>query len=349
MCCDSGPNITQDPNVAAAAAKQADVAQKAESFGENFYKNTMSPLLAQQTSASKQAVDQQAQLFALQMPMAQAQAEQYQKYGLPAQQNYYNMVNQYSQPEEYERQAQTAMGDVTNAQHIQQQAMNQNLAARGIDPTSGMALGMQNQSNIMGAAAGAAAANRARNAARAMGMQLTAGAADFASGRPAANISMFAGGAGNASNSMSNIANSAIGAAGQAGAIPMQGYGLASNAYGSQMSTYGSLAAAQAQADAQSSAGVGSFLGSIGGALLSPMTAGGSTVLGSLMGSDRRLKKDIVRIGELENGLSLYEYEYVTGGGRTIGVMADEVEKVLPAAVYTRPDGFKMVDYGMLG
>jgi hypothetical protein len=349
MCCDSGPSITQDPNVAAAAEKQAEAANRAEAFGEKFYKDTMAPLLAQQMNSSKQATDQQAQLFALQMPMAQAQAEQYQKYGLPAQQNYYNMVNQYSQPEEYERQAQTAMGDFTNAQQVQQQTMNQSLAARGIDPTSGMALGMQNQANIMGAAASSAAANRARNAARAMGMQLTAGAADFASGRPAANIGMFASGAGNASNSMANIGNSAIGAAGQAGAIPMQGYGMAANAYGSQMSTYGSLAAAQAQADAQSSAGMGSFLGSIGGALLSPVTAGGSTVLSSLMGSDRRLKKNIVRIGELDNGLSLYEYEYVTGGGRTTGVMADEVEMVLPEAVYTRPDGFKMVDYGMLG
>jgi hypothetical protein len=63
--------------------------------------------------------------------------------------------------------------------------------------------------------------------------------------------------------------------------------------------------------------------------------------------SDRRLKRNIVTIGKTAHGLSLYEYDIFDRRER--GVMADEVEHVVPAAVSTRPDGYKEVDYAMLG
>jgi hypothetical protein len=70
--------------------------------------------------------------------------------------------------------------------------------------------------------------------------------------------------------------------------------------------------------------------------------------------SDRALKQDIVRIGEHPLGFGLYLFSYrpgVGGGsaGRHFGVMADEVEAVMPRAVTRRPDGYRMVDYAMLG
>ncbi len=64
--------------------------------------------------------------------------------------------------------------------------------------------------------------------------------------------------------------------------------------------------------------------------------------------SDRRLKKDIVLIGQLDNGLNLYEFEYVWGGPRVTGVMADEVEKIMPEAVM-EIGGYKAVNYDMVG
>ena len=289
-------------------------------------------------SASEQAQAQQEQLFNLQFPQAEAQAEQYTQYGLPAQEAYYQMVQQYSEPEEYERQAQAAMADVINARQVQQANTGRVLAASGIDPTSGAAMNMQYNNDILSAASGAAAANRARDAARNMGMQLKAGAADFASGRPASNIAMFSQGAGNASNSAFNVAGNAIGAANQGAAIPLQGYTGAGNMYGQQMQTYGNLAAAQAQANAQESAGFGNFLGS----------ALGTGLAAYAVFSDRRLKRNISRVGSLPNGLSVYAYEYVWGGGRQVGVMADEVEKILPSAVFTDSLGFKAVDYSQL-
>ena len=66
-----------------------------------------------------------------------------------------------------------------------------------------------------------------------------------------------------------------------------------------------------------------------------------------LASSDRRLKSQIERIGTTRHGLPFYEY--TINGKRERGVMADEVEKVMPAAVVTGRDGYKMVNYTMLG
>jgi hypothetical protein len=70
--------------------------------------------------------------------------------------------------------------------------------------------------------------------------------------------------------------------------------------------------------------------------------------------SDIRTKENIKAIGCLSNGLPVYEYEYKSewkdeaGHGKFIGVMAQEVEMVKPEAVFTRLDGYKMVNYGVL-
>jgi hypothetical protein len=336
MCCDSGPSISQDPQVARASEHMSQVADNQQRFTEEYYRNVMTPLINRMTDASKQNYDQQQALFDLQYPQAQAQAAQYTKYGLPAQQKYYDMVAQYSEPEEYERQANAAIGDQINAQQVQEANLDRNFASRGIDPTSGAAVSARAQQGVINAASAAAAANRARTAARGLGMQLTAGAADFASGRPASNITMFAGGAGNASNSAFQNTGSAIGFGNSGAALQNQMYSSQASIYGQQMNTYADLAKAQAQADAQSSAGMGQGLGAVVGAA-------------AMFMSDPRLKKNIRRIGTHPSGVGVYEYEYVWGGNLQVGVMADEVEQVIPAAVITRKDGFKMVNYAMLG
>ena len=71
--------------------------------------------------------------------------------------------------------------------------------------------------------------------------------------------------------------------------------------------------------------------------------------------SDRRMKRSIVRVGDHPLGVGLYLFDYhpehaaYEGRGRQFGVMADEVEVVMPAAVSVGPDGYKRVDYGLLG
>lgn len=62
--------------------------------------------------------------------------------------------------------------------------------------------------------------------------------------------------------------------------------------------------------------------------------------------SDRRLKSDIELVGVHPLGIGIYEY--TIDGRRERGVMADEVEQVLPEAVINTPTGYKMVNYEML-
>jgi hypothetical protein len=74
-----------------------------------------------------------------------------------------------------------------------------------------------------------------------------------------------------------------------------------------------------------------------------------------MMPSDRSVKENIVRIDAHPLGFGLYlfdyksEYQECCGYGRQFGVMADEVETVMPEAVSVHPDGYKMVNYALLG
>lgn len=61
--------------------------------------------------------------------------------------------------------------------------------------------------------------------------------------------------------------------------------------------------------------------------------------------SDRRLKSNIVKVGDDARGFGIYEYDIF--GRRERGVMADEVEKVVPEAIGEYL-GYKTVNYGAL-
>jgi hypothetical protein len=111
--------------------------------------------------------------------------------------------------------------------------------------------------------------------------------------------------------------------------------GAAQMGYNAQMGNFNAQQAAQAN--------LNQGLFSLGGA-------------GIMAFSDVRLKENIKPIGVMENGLTLYSFEYVdeikshplAGEGIHVGVMAQEVEQVFPYAVKTLDDGYKVVDYGLL-
>jgi hypothetical protein len=87
------------------------------------------------------------------------------------------------------------------------------------------------------------------------------------------------------------------------------------------------------------------------------MMQGLFTIGGAAAMSDIRAKENIVKLGTLPNGLNVYEFEYksefkdkpLAGHGTFVGVMAHEVEKIIPNAVVTMNDGYKAVNYSMLG
>lgn len=65
--------------------------------------------------------------------------------------------------------------------------------------------------------------------------------------------------------------------------------------------------------------------------------------------SDKRLKKNIVKLGIHKTlGIGLYTWDYLWGE-KGAGVMAQELQEVMPKAVITMPDGYLAVNYSMLG
>jgi hypothetical protein len=83
------------------------------------------------------------------------------------------------------------------------------------------------------------------------------------------------------------------------------------------------------------------------------MGAIGGGLLGLL--SDRRLKKDIKKIGTHANGLTIYKWNWNSEAKDlgfdiypTQGFMAQEAKEVYPQHVYTHPSGYMMLDYASL-
>jgi hypothetical protein len=75
-----------------------------------------------------------------------------------------------------------------------------------------------------------------------------------------------------------------------------------------------------AQSRSASSAGLGQLAGSL-------------ALAGAYAYSDRRLKRNIERVGTHAYGIPLYAFDYVWGGPRMLGVMADELAVVRPDLV----------------
>ena len=65
--------------------------------------------------------------------------------------------------------------------------------------------------------------------------------------------------------------------------------------------------------------------------------------------SDINLKHDIVLLGHLDNGVGFYRFVYDGGHTAYVGVMAQEVQAVMPLAVTRGRDGYLRVFYDKLG
>ena len=103
----------------------------------------------------------------------------------------------------------------------------------------------------------------------------------------------------------------------------------------------------------QTSSGFGSQ-GFAGGASPFSQLVGAAGAVGTLMKSDVRLKSKITFIGKLENGIKIYKWKWnekgkeLAGDQVEFGVIAQEVQKIVPEAVKRGPDGYLMVNYGAL-
>jgi hypothetical protein len=65
--------------------------------------------------------------------------------------------------------------------------------------------------------------------------------------------------------------------------------------------------------------------------------------------SDMTLKHDVSLLGHLDNGLGFYRFSYNGSDKAYVGVIAQEVQTVMPAAVLRGSDGYLRVYYDKLG
>lgn len=232
-----------------------------------------------------------------------------------------------------------AMADVNQGFANAEGQQVRSMARMGVNPSSGKALALGNQTAMAKAAALAAAGTGARDRARVEGFALTDRATNALSGYPAMGMQASGAGAGYGASG-TNIANQGLAGmnSGITAAGTMAGQ-MGQNATG----MYGAMGSYKNGADnaAANANPMGALLGA--GA-----TLGAASIKYS---SDRRLKQDITLVGRDEHtGLNLYEFSYtLTPHQRWVGVMADEVLQVMPSAVHTNAEGFHSVDYDALG
>lgn len=155
----------------------------------------------------------------------------------------------------------------------------------------------------------------------------------------------------NAGTNAANSANSSqLGMSGQyingmnaGNSTIMQGQGM-------KVSGLGSVLNAQTSAYNAAQNASDPVMGLAGAALGGWASSGfkGAGTLASMF-SDRRIKENITEVGKYENGLPMYEFNYIGDGTRYRGVMAQDVAEVFPDAVATNKQGVMSVDYGKLG
>jgi hypothetical protein len=270
-------------------------------------------------------------------------AEEERAYGLqfrPAEERLLAQAMEFDTPAARERFAQQAAADAARAFSTTQGMTSRGLARMGVAPGSGAAMAQMNQNALGLASQRAGAMTGARTMAEDRANALLTGASALGRGQVQTTLGAMG-------------LSSQLGSAGQQSAMApgnqfMQGLASGASTIGSgqqmQLGGLGNILNAQTSVynTAQSQADP---LASIVGMGLGGWASGG------FKGSDRRLKQDIELVGRDERtGLPLYEYAYKSDPSRRfLGVMADEVEAYMPEAVGESEDGYKFVNYAMLG
>jgi hypothetical protein len=184
-------------------------------------------------------------------------------------------------------------------------------------------------------------ANQARSAGRNMKIQDQSldwarklDVTGMARGMPGASQGAYgvAVGAGNAATQNQMAPGQALmGAMGQSAGTQLSGQQMALGGLGNILNAQTGYAGTVAKANSDRNAATMDMMGTAAG----------------LMFSDARMKRDVVKVADDPRGFGWYEFEYVWGGGRQVGVMAQEIERVMPHAV-VEVAGYKAVDYGRL-
>jgi len=326
-----GPSAPDMTAANTAAASQAKIAEEQWAMTKQLLPETLQ-LARDQNAVGKQVAEQQIADSQFYRGIAQHQFDR-SKLSEPYQDDFYKMADDYASGKVGNDEAGRANADVNQAFDNASASLVRNNARYGINPGSGAfesAMGdMYTQRALQAAGAQTTARTNYRNKAE--------------------NMVAIAGGMGQPNFTNGMNAGQASGAAG-AGAVNAsgagaQGYGMAQSGYNQGAGGAGNLYG-QASSNWRNNA--------IESAKSPGFDFASGLITGAVKGfagtSDRRLKRDIKRVGTTDSGLGVYTYKFQADGPTFMGVMADEVEKIMPEAVFKRViDGkYDAVNYAAL-
>ena len=287
---------------------------------------------------ARRAADQQFAAQEQQMQMGREDRERYLSTFVPVEEGLVRRAQEFDTGAYREQLASQAAADAAQAFGNTLGMTSRGLARMGVAPGSGASMAQMNQNALAGASMRAGAMTGSRLQSEGEAMKRVYNAAALGRGLPGQTLSAY--------GSSVGAGSAGVQTAMAPGGQYMQGMGQGASTIGSglqmQQSGLTSILGNQANLYGQKMGAQSEMFGTALGAGLGMYAA---------RPSDRRLKENIELVGRDERTmLPLYEFEYKGGDGRRfLGLMADDVEKVFPQAVIEMSNGYKAVDYDLLG
>jgi len=325
------PDYAPVANASAEAARYAyELGNDQIDFSKEVYYQTK-PLLFGIAGAQQRAMDEQLR-----------QGRDYYDYNVntfrPIERGLAEEAQEFDTEAYQERLATQAAADAARAMSTQQDARQRRMMSMGVNPNSGRFQGMNRADDLALAATRANAMTDARTQADQLGWAKRLDAAGLGRNLPGASTAAY--------GSATSAGNSAAGNFMAPGAQHMQGLAQGANTImtGQQQRIGGLSSVMNTQASVYNNY-EDPWMTGLG---IAGQVAGAAAGAGAF-GSDRRLKQDIVRVGTYDNGLPMYEFAYKASPTKRFrGVMADDVEQVMPEAVI-EVGGYKAVRYDKVG
>jgi len=313
-----------DPQIGEAALKQAQTGEQWLGFAKDAF--AVSQDRQKELDAlTKQVTESQLGISNQQADWAKQDRARYESTFVPLQDEFINTAKNYATPEKQNEAAAEAVADVQTASANAKAADLRSSAAMGINPASGRYAGIDATTNMNTTLAAAGAANTARQQVRDKGLALQADAVNLGNGLPVQAAQSNQGSVASSGTALSGsqatnaqaLSAPGIVSSGYAGA--MQGYGgqasTLNQQYGLQLDGWKT----QQATAAQNAAGIGSFLGGIGG----------------LIFSDENVKENKSEIPEGDaldavKSMPVEEWDYKPGvadGGRHVGTYAQDFKR----------------------
>lgn len=313
-----------DPKIGEAALKQAQTGEDWLSFARDAF--AVSEVRQKELDdLTNRVTEQQLGLATDQAKWSREDRDRYNSVYQPLEDDFIKEATNYATEDRQNEAAAEARADVQTAAANNRAATERANAAVGITPGSGRFAGVQAASDLGTTLAEAGAANTSRQAVRDKGLALKADVVNLGKGLPA-QAAAGAGGSVAASGAALGGAQGTNSQALAASTIMNAGYGGAMQGYSGQASTlnqqYGLQLEGwktQQELKAKNAAGIGSFLGGVGG----------------LIFSDEELKENKEEIDEGEaldalNSMPVEQWDYKEGvadEGRHVGTYAQDFQR----------------------